>query len=66
MNTSQRITELHNLAAHAHLAAAASHDKGDHLSAHELTKQAYEHSREALEHSQKLAASSKPGKGLKP
>jgi hypothetical protein len=48
------------------LAAAASHDKGDHLSAHELTKQAYEHSREALEHSQKLAASSKPGKGLKP
>ena len=66
MNASQRITELHNLAAHAHMAAAASHDKGDHLAAHELTKQAHEHSREALAHSQKLAASFKPGKELKP
>jgi hypothetical protein len=66
MNTSKRITELHNLAAHAHMAAAASHDKGDHLAAHELTKQAHEHSREALEHSKKLAASFKPGKVLKP
>jgi len=66
MNTSQRITELHNLAAHAHMAAAASHDKGDHLAAHELTKQAHEHSRAALEHSQKLAGSFKSGKELKP
>jgi hypothetical protein len=66
MNTSQRITELHNLAAHAHMAAAASHDKGDHLAAHELTKQAHEHSREALEHSQKLAGSFKSGKEFKP
>src|SRR5215475_10130441 len=34
----QRAVELHKLAAHAHLEAAASHDKGDHLTAHELTK----------------------------
>ena len=31
-----RIAEFHNLAAHAHSAAAAAHDKEDHLSAHEL------------------------------
>jgi hypothetical protein len=66
MNTSQGITELHNLAAQAHMAAAASHDKGDHLAAHELTKQALEHSREALEHAEKLAAYFKAGKELKP
>ena len=66
MNTSQRITELHNLAAHAHLAAAASHDKGDHLAAHELTKQAHEYSRQAFEHSGKLASEFKAGKELKP
>jgi hypothetical protein len=36
--------ELHNLAAHAHHAAATAHGKGDHLSAHELTKKAHEHS----------------------
>ena len=39
-----RIAELHNLAAHAHAAAAVSHDKGDHLSARELTRKAHEHS----------------------
>ena len=31
--------EFHNKAAHAHEAAAA-HDKGDHLTAHELSRQA--------------------------
>jgi hypothetical protein len=36
--------ELHNLAAHAHAAAAAAHEKGDHLTAHELSQRAHEHS----------------------
>jgi hypothetical protein len=41
-STHHRVAELHNLAAHAHAAAATAHNKGDHLRAHELTKQAYE------------------------
>jgi hypothetical protein len=56
----QRAVELHKLAAHAHLAAAASHDKGDHLTAHELARQAHEHSRQALEHSSTLSSGVKP------
>jgi hypothetical protein len=43
-STHNRIAELHNLAAHAHTAAAVAHGKGDHLSAHELTRKAHEHS----------------------
>lgn len=39
-----RIAELHNLAAHAHAAAAVAHGKADHLTAHDLSKQALEHS----------------------
>ena len=62
----QHAAELHRLAAHAHLAAAASHEKGDHLTAHELSKQAHEHSREALEHSNQAGAQFKAGKELKP
>ena len=57
-NPHQRLTELHNLAAHAHQAAAAAHDKGDHLTAHELTKQALEHSRNAHRLSEELEAES--------
>lgn len=57
-----RVVELHNLAAHAHLAAAASHEKGDHLTAHELSKQAHEHSIEALKHSQAAADAFKPSR----
>ena len=49
-----RIAELHNLASHAHQAAAAAHEKGDHLTAHELSKQALEHSREAYSQSEQL------------
>jgi hypothetical protein len=49
--------ELHNLASHAHAAAAVSHGKGDHLTAHELSKQADEHSRNALKHSEEMVAS---------
>jgi hypothetical protein len=45
-----RAAELHNLAAHAHSAAAAAHHKGDHLSAHELSKQAHELSMNAHRH----------------
>jgi hypothetical protein len=51
----ERIIELHNLAAHAHAAAAASHNKGDHLTAHELTLQAHEHSVNARRLSEELA-----------
>jgi hypothetical protein len=40
--------ELHNLAAHTHSAAAAAHGKGDHLSAHELSRLAQEHSLRAF------------------
>ena len=48
--------ELHNLAAHAHAAAATAHGKGDHLKAHELTKQAHEHSLSAYKHAGDLIA----------
>jgi hypothetical protein len=56
-----RIAELHNLAAHA--AAAVAHGKGDHLSAHELSKQALEHSMNAHKLSQEFATKvAKPSK----
>ena len=44
----ERAAELHNLAAHAHAAAAVAHGKEDHLTAHELSKQAHEHSMNAV------------------
>ena len=44
-----RVAELHNLAAHAHAAAATAHGKGDHLTAHELSEQAHEHSIERVQ-----------------
>jgi hypothetical protein len=50
-----RAAEFHNLAAHAHMAAAVAHGKGDHLSAHELSKQAQEHSLNALRLAEELA-----------
>jgi hypothetical protein len=53
--TLYRITELHNLAIHAHKAAAAAHAKGDHLTAHELSKQALEHSMNACRLAEQLA-----------
>jgi hypothetical protein len=52
----QRIAELHNLAAHAHAAAAVAHGKGDHLTAHELTRQAHEHSMNVHKLAEELAA----------
>ena len=48
-----RAAELHNLAIHAHTTAAAAHGKGDHLTAHELSKQA-RHSMNALGFAKKL------------
>jgi hypothetical protein len=51
-----RAVEIHNLAAHAHAAAAVAHGKGDHLTAHELTKQAREHSMNALKLTEELVA----------
>jgi len=57
-----RVAELHNLAAHAHTAATA-HGKGDHLTAHELSKQAFEHSMNAHKLSEDLVAkAAKSGK----
>ena len=47
-----RAAELHNLAAHAHSVAASAHHKGDHLTAHELSKQAYELSMNAHRHTE--------------
>jgi len=42
-------------AAHAHEAAAASHNQNDHMAAHEQSKLAQERSREAHEHTEQLA-----------
>jgi len=50
-----QISELHNLAEHAHAAAAVAHGKGDHLTAHELSKKALEQSMNAYRHSEELA-----------
>jgi hypothetical protein len=55
-STHNRAAELHNLAIHAHVAAAAAHEKGDHLSGHELTKQALEYSMNAFKHAAELHA----------
>jgi hypothetical protein len=49
-----RAQELHNIAAQAHARAATSHEQNDHLTAHELSRQALERSREAHEHSEKM------------
>ncbi|HEX4652495.1 MAG TPA: hypothetical protein VH250_13420 [Granulicella sp.] len=51
-----RAAELHNLAAHAHAAAAVAHQKGDHLTAHELSQKAREHSTLAHQHSVEIKA----------
>ena len=43
------VVEMHRIAAHAHLAAAEQHGKGDHLSGHEAARVAMEHSTKAFE-----------------
>ena len=51
-STHNRSAELHNLAEHTH--DAAGHDKADHLTPHELTKQADEHSNKTHERDEVL------------
>jgi len=53
-----RAAEFHLLAAHAHQSAATHHEKGDHLSAHELSRQAHEHAAQAWQWSQTAAQNS--------
>jgi hypothetical protein len=48
----QRAAEFHDLAAHAHRVAAVHHDKEDHLTGHDHSKQAMEHSTKAYQASQ--------------
>jgi hypothetical protein len=48
MKESQQIAAEHrDLAAHAHQAGAESHGKEDHLTGHEISRQALEHSNQA-------------------
>jgi hypothetical protein len=62
-STHDRAAELHKLTFHAHTAAATGHGKGNHLTAHELTRQAHEHSVDAQEHAEELRAEeAKPGR----
>jgi hypothetical protein len=44
----QRAAELHDQAAHMHRSAAEGHDKQDHLTGHERSRQALEHSHQAF------------------
>lgn len=43
----QRAAELHDQAAHAHRSASEGHDRQDHLTRHERSRQALEHSHHA-------------------
>jgi hypothetical protein len=55
--------ETNGLAEHNHAAAAASRNKGDHLTSHELSKEADEHSATKRRHDEELAAEvAKPDK----
>ena len=47
----QEAIEYHNLAAHAHRTAAVHHGQEEHLTGHELSRQALEHSNTAYQHS---------------
>jgi hypothetical protein len=48
----QKAAEYHDLAAHAHRIAATHHDKGDHMTGHEFSRQAMEHSAKAYQFAQ--------------
>jgi hypothetical protein len=48
----RRAAELHQMAAHAHLAAASHHDKQDHESGHEASRKALEHAGKAFSQTQ--------------
>jgi hypothetical protein len=59
----QRAAELHDLAAHAHRSAAVHHGKEDHLTGHELSKQALEHASKAFKSSQEAHLESEKASG---
>jgi hypothetical protein len=46
--------ETHGLAEHNHAVAAASHNKADHLTAHELSEEADEHSATRRKHDKEV------------
>jgi hypothetical protein len=50
----QRAAELHDLAAHAHRSADEHRGQQDHLTGHELSRQALEHSQHAHENTAKF------------
>jgi hypothetical protein len=47
-----RAAELHDLAAHAYRTAAVHHDKGEHITGHEHSKQAMEYATRAFQMAQ--------------
>ena len=59
----QRAAEFHELAAHAHRAAAVHLDKQDHKTAHEFSRQALEHSAKAHEFTQEAHRQSEAAAG---
>jgi hypothetical protein len=59
----QRAAEFHELAAHAHRSAAVHHGKEDHLTGHELSKQAMEHANMAFHASEEAHQKSKKASG---
>jgi hypothetical protein len=61
-----RLAELHNLAAHYHTAAATAHGKGDHRTAHELSRLAHEHSVNAKKLADELAGAREETDRTKP
>jgi hypothetical protein len=48
----QRAAEFDDIAAHAHRVAATHHEKEDHKTGHEYSRQALEHSAKAYESAQ--------------
>jgi hypothetical protein len=56
----QKTAEYHKLAAHAYRAAVERHEKEDHLTGHERSRQALEYSNRAYEHAK--AAHNKSGR----
>lgn len=59
----QRAAEFHDLAAHAHRVAATHHDKGDHMTGHEYSRQALEHSNKAFQLAQEAHRESENSAG---
>jgi hypothetical protein len=53
------------MAAHAHRSAAVSHGKEDHLTGHELSRQALEHATNAFRYSQEAHEKSQKASGKK-